>query len=164
MSDTQISSRLTGSGADEPDLDKCAEMVAVCVCLQLRKATRSITQLFDERLRPSGVLSTQLPLLVTLALAEPATITHLAQELVMDRTSVTRHLAPLDKQGLVKIVPGEDRRTRQVSLTRQGREVVANAIPLWEEAQARVVETLGERRTQQLGENLAAAMLAAHHD
>ena len=158
------SSRLMRSEADELDLGKCAEIVSACVCLQLRKASRTITQLYDERLRPSGVLATQLPFLVTLALTDSPTITHLALELVMDRTSVTRHLAPLEKHGLIKIVPGEDRRTRQVSLTALGLEFLAKAIPLWEEAQAHVVERLGQRRTLHLRENLAAAMLAANPD
>ena len=146
------------SEADDLDLSKCAEMLSACVCLQLRKTTRTVTQLFDEMLRPSGVLSTQLPILVTLSLSGRATITTLAEQLAMDRTSVTRHLGPLERRGLIKVVPGEDRRTREVSLTARGREAIAKATPLWEVAQARVVKELGQNRVRHLQE-LSAAII-----
>ena len=139
------------------DLAKCELMLNTCACLNLRKASRAVTQVFDGSLKPSGVRSTQLPVLVTLALAETTTITHLAEELVMDRTSLARLLRPLESAGLIEIAPGEDRRTRQLSLTIRGREAVADAIPLWERAQAHVVDRLGQRRWRELRENLSAA-------
>ena len=141
----------------ELDLAKCDLMLTTCACLNLRKASRAVTQVFDGSLKPSGVRSTQLPVLVTLALAGSTTITHLAEELVMDRTSLARLLRPLESAGLIEIAPGEDRRTRQVSLTIRGREAVADAIPLWETAQAYVVDRLGQRRWRELRENLSAA-------
>ena len=139
------------------DLAKCELMLNTCACLNLRKASRAVTQVFDGSLKPSGVRSTQLPVLVTLALAGSTTITHLAEELVMDRTSLARLLRPLESAGLIEIAPGEDRRTRQLSLTIRGREAVADAIPLWERAQAHVVDRLGQRRWRELRENLSAA-------
>ena len=141
----------------ELDLAKCDLMLNTCACLNLRKASRAVTQIFDGTLQPSGLRSTQLPVLVTLALAESTTITHLAEELVMDRTSLARLLRPLESAGLIEIAPGEDRRTRQLSLTIRGREAVAEAIPLWERAQAYVVDRLGQRRWRDLRENLSAA-------
>ena len=141
----------------ELDLAKCALMLNTCACLNLRKASRAVTQVFDGTLQPSGLRSTQLPVLVTLALAGSTTITYLAEELVMDRTSLARLLRPLESAGLIEIAPGEDRRTRQLSLTIRGREAVADAIPLWERAQAHVVDRLGQRRWRELRENLSAA-------
>ena len=141
----------------ELDLARCDLMLTTCACLNLRKASRAVTQVFDETLRPTGLRSTQLPVLVTLALAGSTTISHLSEELVMDRTSLARHLRPLECAGFIEIVPGEDRRTREISLTIRGQEVLAGAFPLWERAQAYVVERLGQSRWRDLRENLAAA-------
>ena len=142
----------------EPDLDKCDFMLATCACLNLRKAARAVTQVFDHALQPSGLRSTQLPVLVTLALSGSTTITQLAEELVMDRTSLTRLLKPLESAGLLEIMPGEDRRTRGVSLTDRGKETVANAMPLWEKAQAYVLERVGRRRWHDMRENLSVTV------
>ena len=71
------------------------------------------------------------------------TISQLAQALVMDRTTLTRDLKPLEAQGLIQVSSGADRRTRTVALTARGRQVLTRALPLWERAQARMIEGLG---------------------
>ena len=138
------------------DLEKCAEMLARCTCLRLRKATRVVTQRFDETLRQGGLRSTQLPVLVTLALAGSTTIMLVAEELVMDRTTLTRVLKPLEIEGLIRISPGKDRRTREVSLTDRGREAVAKAMPLWDKLQAQVTDGLGPQWLDSLHSTLLA--------
>ncbi len=141
---------------DELDTEKYVEVLASCTCLNLRKAARAVTHVFDEVLRPCGLRSTQLPVLVTLIVAGSLTMTILAEELVMDRTSLARLLKPLEVGGFISILPGEDRRVRVLSLTARGQEVVAEAMPLWEKAQGQVVRRLGHRRWQLLHANLAA--------
>ena len=133
-----------------------------CACFNLRKASRTVTQLYDEILQPSGLLATQFTLLVAIALAGSVTITHLAEELVMDRTTLTRNLKPLERQGLIEIAPGQDQRTRVVTLTASGREALVKAIPLWEQAQASVVEGLGQNRWSTLLSNLSDTVLLTH--
>ena len=135
--------------------DKCSEILAVCVCLRLRKASRLVTRTYDDVLRPVGLRSTQLPILVALSLTHSATMSALADQLVMDRTTLTRNLRPLEERGLIEVVAGEDRRTREVKLTTQGQEAVAKAIPLWDKAQGHVVEALGEGRWQELHDSLS---------
>jgi DNA-binding MarR family transcriptional regulator len=78
------------------------------------------------------------------------TVVKLAQVMVMDRTTLTRNLQILETRGLITIKPGEDRREREINLTAEGMEVLARAVPLWEEAQERVREGLGEERLQNL--------------
>ncbi len=123
---------------------------AACACFNLRKAARAVTQLFDDTLQPSGLRGTQFPILAVVSLAGPETIGRLAERLVMDRTTLTRDLKPLEREGLVEIVPGEDRRTRTVTLTKRGHEALGRALPLWKKAQARIVEDLGEERLRSL--------------
>ncbi len=138
-----------------PDVDKCAHMVAACVCLNLRKMSRIITQMYDEALKPSGLRSTQLPVLVTLVSVGSMTVNDLADDLVMDRTSLSRLLRPLVTRGLVKMTPGEDRRTRELSITARGREAVETAIPMWDGVQDEVLGRLGQDRWQDLKDNLS---------
>ena len=134
---------------------KCNEILSICVCLRLRKASRLVTRSYDDVLRPVGLRSTQLPILVALSLTHSAPMSVLADQLVMDRTTLTRNLRPLEERGLLEIVAGEDKRTREVKLTIQGREAVAKAIPLWDKAQGYAVEALGEGQLQRLHDSLS---------
>jgi DNA-binding MarR family transcriptional regulator len=83
-------------------------------------------------------------LLVAIAAYGETTVTPLAEQLAMDRTTLARNLKPLERDGLVEISTGEDRRTRILRLTDQGQEALSKVIPLWEEAQAWVISQLGE--------------------
>ena len=126
-----------------------------CPLRHLREATRVMEHVFDETLRPSGLRGSQLPVLAVTALMGPANISSLAEQLVMDRTTLTRNLKPLERRGLIKISTGEDRRTREVSLTAEGERVMAQVMPLWESAQTLVIEELGNRWHRELLGNLA---------
>ena len=89
--------------ADTPDIEAYAEILGTCACQQLRKATRVVTQRYDEALRPIGLRSTQLPILVTLAAHGPLFMTDLAESLVLDRTTLIRTLRPLQRRGLIEV-------------------------------------------------------------
>jgi DNA-binding MarR family transcriptional regulator len=117
-----------------------AEVADGCACKHLRRSARAVTQLYDETLRPSGLRITQFTLLVAVAIGEPVPITRLADALSLDRTTLARDLRPLTGRGLVEIRTGDDRRTRVVRLTGQGRDALERAYPLWQSAQARIVE------------------------
>lgn len=142
---------------DDPDADACAFVLATCVSLNLRKASRAMTQMYDEALKPAGLRTTQLPVLITLVATGPTTVNRLADDLVMDRTSLSRLLRPLVSRGLIKMVPGEDRRKRELSITALGRESVAAARPLWDRVQNQVLERLGQGRWRDLMDNLSVA-------
>ena len=117
-----------------------------CVCLNLRKATRAVTQVYDKILRPTGLRTTQFSLLVAAKISGPVTVTRLAAMGVIDRTTLTRNFKPLIKRGYIEVVLGEDRRTRVVGLTGRGKDALRKALPLWKKAQARVVKGLGQER------------------
>ena len=133
-----------------------------CTCFGLRKAARAVTQLYDAALEPSGLRATQFSLLASLRIEGPLTISRLAEAMVMDRTTLTRNLRPLDKQGLVAVAPGRDRRTRRVRLTARGRTRFTQAFPLWQRVQARMTRGLGAARRKHLLAELDMAVAAAH--
>jgi DNA-binding MarR family transcriptional regulator len=117
-----------------------------CACFNLRKVTRAVTQLYDEMLRPAGLRVTQFSLLVVVRTAGPVSVTRLAELTVMDRTTLTRNLELLQKQGLIEVASGEDRRTRIVTITAEGNAAIAEALPFWKKAQSHVVNSLGQER------------------
>lgn len=117
-----------------------------CACSNLRGASRVITQAYDKLLEPSGLGITQYGVLVALEKIGPASINALGEFLVMDPTTLNRHLKPLLQKNLAETRPGEDHRVKLVSLTEQGRATLFAARPLWAQAQARVLEAMGRER------------------
>ena len=120
-----------------------------------------MTQLYDQTLRQAGLRATQFTLLMLVAGKDELSLTDLADMAVMDRTTLTRNLRPLERRGLVGVRPGEDRRVREVSLTRKGHEALARAFPLWEKAQAEMASGVGQARLSRLLVDLGAAVSAA---
>lgn len=115
-----------------------------CLCLASRSAARSITAAYDRHLRPHGVRTTQFGILSMLVLRGPTPITALATHLGMDRTTLTRNLSPLEREGWVQVkADGADARTRLVTLTARGGAVARDALPAWRRAQREVAEAVG---------------------
>ncbi len=121
-----------------------------CTCAQLRRASRVLTQIYDRALEPLDLKITQYSLLVNIARAEGATVTKLAERLVMDRTTLTRNLKPLERAGLVRVGSGADRRSRSIATTPAGRRLLERAIPHWREAEKRVRATIGHEDVVEL--------------
>ena len=115
-----------------------------CYCLNMRRASRAVTQLYDEILKTSGLTVAQLALLSNLEVVEQTTINELAKILRVDRTTLNRNMRPLVDAGFIEINPGTDSRTRQIKLTQAGKAVVATGMALWREAQGTMKEYLGQ--------------------
>jgi len=138
------------------DLKKFFELPALCPAFNIRAASRVITQLFDEILKPSGLQITQFAVLVGVATLDSPTINQLADGLVLDRTTLSRNLKPLEKLGLIKISSGDDKRTSVVELTPKGKSVMNKTLPYWEKARATVSEEFGKKHLDGLLKDLAS--------
>jgi DNA-binding MarR family transcriptional regulator len=114
-----------------------------CVCSNLRRATRTVTKLYDELLKPTGLKITQFNLLASLLSLGSATLSELAEEIVVDRTTLTRNLEVLESRGLVLTEEGDDRRERLLRLSAKGISAVVAAYPIWQSAQGRAMELAG---------------------
>lgn len=134
-----------------------------CTCSELRRAARAVTLLYDNAFRSSGLLSTQLGVLHVIYKSDSIRISHLAKELGMDRTTLTRNLSVLQRQGFIKISSGKDNRTRIVTITNKGRTTIAKAIPLWNDVQNKVKEQMGETLWNELMVNLSQFVKVADH-
>ena len=122
------------------------ELLAECACFDLRKATRAVSRMYDEFLRDRGVNITQFSLLRLICAEKELSISTLGRYMAMDRTSITRALAPLERDGLLHSRPGADRRMRIVSVSGKGRKLIENAEPEWHKAQEALMEIVGEDR------------------
>lgn len=135
---------------DQPNKTNIREIPNLCFGMHVHRAARIITQVYDEALRPSGLLAKQFSLLGYVKLLGSTPITALADKLFMDQTTLTRNIKLLEKRGLVAINPGSDKRVKVISLTPDGEMALEKALPLWEEAQNQIVEKLGSQRSQEL--------------
>lgn len=128
-----------------------ADDQAVCHCLALRQATRTITNGYDAALAPTGLRVTQFSILLTLSAQSPMTVNGLAAALVLDRTTLTRNLKPLERDALLSSGPGEhDARERLIALTAAGRDKLAEALPYWRDAQQAFERQIGKMKTREL--------------
>jgi DNA-binding MarR family transcriptional regulator len=115
-----------------------------CLCLHVQRAARALARRFDEALRPLGLTNGQFSLLMSLNRPEPAGMGGVANLLAMDRTTLTAALKPLERRGLLTIAPDpKDRRARALSLTPDGRALLAQALPIWTREHGRLDEDLG---------------------
>ncbi|HKB18368.1 MAG TPA: MarR family winged helix-turn-helix transcriptional regulator [Candidatus Dormibacteraeota bacterium] len=133
-------------------LSRYRTAVEACAVMNLRQASRVVTGFFDHELRPAGLRATQLNILMAIEVTAPRSVSAIADILATDRTTMTRNLQLLRKRGLID----EDR----LALTAKGRGAAAAALPLWERAQATVVDTLGGERWAKLLTELAATKAA----
>jgi DNA-binding MarR family transcriptional regulator len=121
-----------------------------CTNLQLRQLTRRVTQHYDARLSAAGLKTTQYSLLTAVLRLGPARPADLAAALKMDRSTLTRNLRPLIAAGWVDMAPGDDARSRAVSITAAGRAKRTEAQRHWKAAQESLNQALGVPRVAAL--------------
>jgi DNA-binding MarR family transcriptional regulator len=117
---------------DAADLALCTR----CHCLAARRHARALTRLYELRLRPHGLRATQFSILVALATSGPAPVGRLAAALGLERTTLTRGAALMERNGWVDARTSADGRERRLRLTPAGRRKLAAAYPAWKAAQA----------------------------
>lgn len=135
-----------------------------CVCANLRRAARVVTQFYDQQLRPAGMRVTQFTLLQALARAENISQGSLGDLLGIDSTTLTRTLSLLRRKGWIRAERGEDRREVRLTLTAAGRRAYQRAVPYWVSAEKHLRRALGEAGWEQLIDAaVGAAALAREH-
>lgn len=116
-----------------------------CLCLHAQRAARALARRFDEVLRPLGLTNGQFSLLMSLNRPQPASMGQVASVLAMDRTTLTACLKPLERRGLVKVsADPDDKRTRRLTLTPEGRKLLVKALPVWKRTHAELDRLLDD--------------------
>src|ERR1700749_4963115 len=88
-----------------------------CMSASLRRASRVVTQLYEDALRPTGLRGTQFTVLQALSLAGEVTQGDLGRILAMDSTTLTRTLTILSRHGWIAKRRGQDRREWRMRLS-----------------------------------------------
>ena len=124
-----------------------------CVCFNMRRTARLVTQAYDRALRPAAIQANQFSLLAALHKAggnDGIRLGALAEFLGLDRTTLTRNLNPALRAGWLRVVEGQDRRERLVVLTKAGQAKLIEALPLWRKAQGQTLGRLGRSKSAEL--------------
>jgi DNA-binding MarR family transcriptional regulator len=122
-----------------------------CLCLHVQRAARALARHFDEAFKPLGITHGQYSLLNSLNRPQPASMTSVATLLAMDRTTLTANLKVLERKGLVNIATNkEDKRSRLLSLTADGKALLKEAAPIWKKEHAAVERLLDKPTPDQL--------------
>ena len=125
-----------------------------CLGFSVRRAARAVSRHYDEAFAPLGIKGTQFSLMNAAYLMNGASIGSLAEVLVMERTTLTRNLRPLQQSGLIDIQPGADRRNRSIKLTAEGIRLLHKALAIWADTHARLVQQLGSPTASRLARDL----------
>lgn len=125
-------------------MDKTLQYDA-CACFNIKRTARVVAQAYEKAMESTGLTNTQFSALAVLSMAAPITITELSRVMETERTTLTRNLKLLVRDGLVAIEPGADPRSKLVQLTAEGRARLKAATPLWQETQAAVLRHFGRQ-------------------
>lgn len=121
---------------------------SLCHCTNLRRASRAITQYYDEMLEPSGLKVTQYGLLNHIRRLGPLTMNELSQAMRLERTTLVRNLKPLEQMGYVASFASKISQAKQLNLTEKGAQALAAAAPYWNQAQQQLSELVTEEEEQ----------------
>ena len=115
-----------------------------CFSLASRRLSRVIGQIYDQALAGSGLKITQFSVLTAVGYAQGQDLPLGVIAKAMDKSTLTRALNPLVRDGFVILNKGEDRRQRSVKLTTAGHLLLAEATVSWGQAQSQIETLLGE--------------------
>ena len=131
-----------------------------CVCFNLRRVARVITQFYDSEMRRHGIRPTQGSILASLQARDSWNMAELSDWLGMERTTLLRDLRPLQRDGLVQVIGGGRGNRVELAITAKGRNQIEKLTPAWKSAQNAAVKTLGEKRWSAILSDLETAALA----
>lgn len=129
-----------------------------CNCLAARQASRFLTAVYDQALAPVELRITQFSILHKLVDLGALVMGDLAARMAMDRTTLSANLKPLQRDGLIEMRAGKDRRVREVLVTKDGIARYKNALPLWWTVQKKFEDSYGNTPAAELRDAMRAVL------
>jgi DNA-binding MarR family transcriptional regulator len=123
-----------------------------CIAVRLRMLSRAVTRIYNQALRPYGLTTSQMNILVAISCLGEARQHDVCQALHLEKSTLSRDVARMRSQGWLDVVPGEDGRTALLRITPVGRSLLEQAIPAWQQAQEQATALLGEREVRTFGQ------------
>ena len=133
-------------------LNECLD----CLCHEFRKTARVVINFYDDALKNADLKSNQFLILVAVAYMKSTNFKTLAEFLGIDQSTLARNLVTVEKQGFVTVKPGKNRREKIITLSRKGRQKLVSTFPLWQKAQASLVEGIGADKWHKMKAEMAA--------
>lgn len=137
--------------------DLSASMREQCLGNRIGRLHRIISRRFDQRVRPVGLSLPQLEMLAVLTMRGAVAPSVIAESLAIERSTISRNVALMQRNGWVEADSATSGRTKTVSITDAGTDVLASANEAWNLAQQEVVELLGDGAIETLDAWLASA-------
>lgn len=123
-----------------------------CFGLNIHRAGRAVAKKFDDAFRSAGVNHWQFALLMTVNVPGGLSVSELARSLVVDRTTITANVKPLERLGLISIrVDEDDARSRRIEITSQGLSVLEKTYPVWQQINSEIASAVNSDKDEVLG-------------
>jgi len=119
-------------------------VAADCIAYRVRLLNRVITNIYDRALKPIGIKVNQANILTMLSLTDRATSADIARVLLMEKSTVSRTMDRMRRNGWINVAGG-DGPSQIVSVTAEGRKIMAAAHVQWKKAQQRASHLLGDK-------------------
>ncbi len=116
---------------------------SICNCLNIRRASQALTEVYDGYLKPSGLKVSQFSLLKHIKKLGPISVSNLALSMRLDRTTLVRNMKTIENKELIQDISIQGSRDRQLKLTDKGIEVLEIGELHWNEAQEYIMEYMG---------------------
>jgi DNA-binding MarR family transcriptional regulator len=126
------------------DTDCADEIASACIGARLRVINRVITSVYDDALRPFGMKISQVNILVVASKLEMAAPSQIGAILKMDRSTISRNVERMKKNGWLKASSADDNRSHLLKVTAKGAKALNHILPAWREAQKKAVNILGK--------------------
>lgn len=115
----------------------------VCFCINLRRMNGAVTEYYDRILKPSGLTVSQFSLLKNLQRIGESSVSELAKEVELERSTLARSLKPLFAAGYIEDVSQSEARNSRIRVTESGARVLVRSLPLWQAAQDGIAGAIG---------------------
>ena len=129
---------------------KACQLNQACIADKLRLLNRTIIQFYDEALRPTGMTTSQMNILVVVAKYEEATPLQVGDWLHLEKSTLSRNVGRLQQNGWLRILKSDNGRTHTLKLTSKGCQALQEGLPLWESAQRKAETILGKTGIQEI--------------
>jgi DNA-binding MarR family transcriptional regulator len=148
--------------------DLAAEVADACLGMRVARLHRVIARRYEQALQTAGLSQPQMEVLASLIIAAgPVRPAALAARLMLERSTLSRNLALMQKKGWVAVAEtSATGRAMSVTITSAGAAAFASADSAWRRAQADAARMLGPDAAPTLDHWLgsAAATLASRSD
>ena len=122
----------------------CKTVERECIAMRVRLLNRVVTKIYDDCLRPHGLRTAQMNILVAVSLMKSASPSAIERRLYLDKSTVSRNVERMRRRGWVEFVPGKDGRSHHLQVTAQGAKLLSKATVVWQQAQKKAVSLLGK--------------------